>query len=49
MMGAPLKYSENFCAYRVAEEMMIFMSARSKARSFTRVRVMSVWRERSWA
>lgn len=42
IIGAPLKYFENFSASRVADEIMTFMSGRSRQTSLMRVRMISV-------
>lgn len=47
MIGAPLKYSENFYASRVAEDIITFNSGRSRQTSFINVKIMSVWRDLS--
>lgn len=49
MIGALLKNSENFSAYNVADEIMIFISGLSTATSLIRVSKMSVCSERSCA
>lgn len=49
MIGAPLKYLENFSAYRVAEDMMTFRSDLYRHTSLIKVRMMSVCRDLSWA
>lgn len=49
MMGAPLKYFENFSDYNVAEEMMTFKSGLYRHRSLISVKMISVCSDRSCA
>jgi len=42
MIGAPLKYFENFSAYRVADEIITFRSDLSRHTSFISGNIISV-------
>jgi hypothetical protein len=47
IIGAPLKYFENFSAYRVAEDIITFKSGRYKQASFINVKIISVCKDLS--
>jgi len=49
IIGASLKYLENFYAYKVADEIITFKSGLSRHKSLIRVRIISVWRDLSCA
>jgi hypothetical protein len=42
IIGASLKYLENFYAYKVADEIITFKSGLSRHKSLIRVRIISV-------
>jgi hypothetical protein len=42
IIGAPLKYFENFSAYKVADEMITFRSGLYKQASLINVKIISV-------
>lgn len=49
IIGAPLKYFENFSDSSVAEEMITLRSGLYKHKSLIKVKIISVWRDLSWA
>lgn len=47
IIGPPLKYFENFSAYKVAEDMITLRSGLSKHKSLINVRMISVCKDLS--